>query len=227
MSFGLNVACCGFPVSRDRYFSEMDAVEITSTATRIPKIETAQRWRDEAPRGFRFSVRVPRILTGDSPFRMLPAVKKTWKSFLAVLDILEPHFVVYETPAVFYPSADHMRAMYDFFKGPGRGPWRSVWIPRGRQFNEKIRSSICSDLRITLGMDALHSDEAPKGTRYWRLSGRMEGRRVSRGVSFNEKELRDTMARCASGKDSFIFFENAAMWRDAQRLKKLSITGNL
>ncbi|PCI36239.1 MAG: hypothetical protein COB53_10215 [Elusimicrobia bacterium] len=226
MPSGLNVGCCGFPVGRSRYFPEFDAVEITSTATRIPKIETAERWRSEAPPGFKFSIRVPRILTASSPFRITPALRKTLASFRAVLEALEPHFVVYETPAVFYPSADNMRAMYDFFKGPGRGPWRSVWIPRGRQFDEKIRTRICTDLRILLGADALNAEDPPSGTRYWRLTGRAEGgHRVSRGVSFTDAELRTAMSRCASGKNSYVFLENAAMFRDAKRLKKYSITG--
>jgi len=222
----LRVGTCGFPVARDRFFSELDAVEITSTASRLPKIETAERWKSEAPPGFTFAVRAPReIGGGDSPFRMTPALRKTVRDFGAVLAVLSPAFVVYDTSPVFYPSADHMRAMYGYFKGSGRGPWRIVWMPRGRQFETKLLTKIASDLKLMIGFDALRAEEAPRETRYWRLGGRWEGRRVSRGVSFPDTELRDAVSRCASGRESFLFLENAAMWRDARRLKHYTVTG--
>lgn len=226
MKGALNVGTCGFPVARDRYFSELDAVEITSTAVRLPKLDTVRRWKAEAPEGFVFSVRAPRDIGGrDNPFRMTPALRKTVREFGALLEALAPAFVVYDTSPVFYPSADHLRAMYQYFKGPGRGPWRTVWMPRGSQFDAKLLAKIASDLRLMIGFDALRADEAPRETRYWRLGGRWEGRRVSRGVSFGESELREAVSRCASGRETFLFLENAAMWRDARRLKKFAVTG--
>jgi uncharacterized protein YecE (DUF72 family) len=223
---GLHVGCCGFPVARDRYFPEFDAVEISTTVKRVPRRETVERWKAEAPRGFTFSVRAPRdVCGGDRPFRPGPKMKTVWSAFKETLEILSPAFVVYETPKLFYPSADHTRAMYEFFKGPGRGPWRSVWIPRGRHFDERLRGRIVSDLNLTLGADALLSFDAPRGTRYWRLSGRSEGRRISRGVSFTDEELREAVSRCAGGRSAYLFFDNAAMWRDARRMKKYCAVG--
>ncbi|MDE2291307.1 MAG: DUF72 domain-containing protein, partial [Elusimicrobia bacterium] len=59
----LHVGCRGFPVARERYFQRLRAVEVSDTRRRLPRLETARRWRAEAPPGFAFSLVVPAAVT--------------------------------------------------------------------------------------------------------------------------------------------------------------------
>ena len=48
----LQVGCRGFPVGRERYFRELSAVEVSDTRSRLPRLETARRWRESATSHF-------------------------------------------------------------------------------------------------------------------------------------------------------------------------------
>jgi len=48
----LEIGCCGFPVARPKYFGEFSVVEIQQTFYNLPRMTTAEKWREEAPKGF-------------------------------------------------------------------------------------------------------------------------------------------------------------------------------
>jgi len=52
----IKAGCCGFAVKggAKTYYKLFDVVELQSTFYRLPKIETAERWRREAPEWFEF-----------------------------------------------------------------------------------------------------------------------------------------------------------------------------
>ena len=53
----LHVGCCGFPIPQRKYVVEFDVVELQSTFYRIPRLSTAKKWRDTAPKDFIFTVK--------------------------------------------------------------------------------------------------------------------------------------------------------------------------
>ena len=55
----------GLPQRRwfERYADEFDTVEINASFYRLPKPETFDGWRDKAPKGFRYAVKVNRFIT--------------------------------------------------------------------------------------------------------------------------------------------------------------------
>ena len=224
----LRVGCCGFPVARASYFRRFQAVEIAATFTRLPGAETARRWRAEAPQGFEFSVRAPRIITHPEQrpgrvsrvghFLQSDEVREAWKGTLAVADLLAARFIVFETPDSFYPNADHFRDLYRFFKEARRGGASFVWDPRGGGWEEGLLHKVVSDLGLILAADPLGGRQPSPRLRYLRLRGRRGGRRVERGVSFTDGELRQVREAC-SGAPSNVFFGNNAMWRDAGRFQ--------
>ena len=59
----VRVGCCGFPVSRPRYFKSFGVVEVESGFYQPPKPSTAERWRSEAPEGFQFMVKAWQLIT--------------------------------------------------------------------------------------------------------------------------------------------------------------------
>jgi uncharacterized protein YecE (DUF72 family) len=67
------------------YARHYNAVEINSTFYRTPAPETAARWRDAVPPGFRFAVKLPRAITHD---RLLESPAEEHVRFLAALEPL-------------------------------------------------------------------------------------------------------------------------------------------
>ena len=55
----------GLPQKRwfERYAEEFDTVEINASFYRVPKPETFDGWREKAPEGFRYAVKVNRFIT--------------------------------------------------------------------------------------------------------------------------------------------------------------------
>ncbi|MFH1725480.1 MAG: DUF72 domain-containing protein [Elusimicrobiota bacterium] len=257
----VKVGCCGFPVARSSYFPRLAAVEVVSTATRLPRLETARRWRTEAPEGFEFVLRAWRRITHPPTssayrrpapdararsglrcghFRATDEVGEAWHAFEDVAAVLRPHLIVFDTPSSFYPNADHFRDMYRFFKGIRRGGAALVWAPQGRGWERPMVRKVCADLGLIHGVEPLigsgcgregASDPSAasgarrgRGPRYIRARGRRVGRHLDRGLSFGEEELRELAARCDEGP-AYVFFENNAMWRDAQRFRKMVSQG--
>jgi len=234
------VGCCGFPKARADYFRVLRTVEIGSTFTRLPKAATARRWREEAPAGFEFSVRVWNRVTHPAvgaPFRSkgraVPSraaarfghfqdsdeVRQAWADFSEVSDALGASFAVFDTPESFYPGASMMRGMYSFFKGLRRGKAALVWEPRGT-WDPKLLRRICTDLGLLLAGERIFDESAPS-LRYLRVRGRRTGRHIDRGLSFSDRELEELLARCGD-RPAYVYFGNHAMWPDALRFADLA-----
>ncbi|MET1127893.1 MAG: DUF72 domain-containing protein, partial [Thermoproteota archaeon] len=58
--------CCGFPLSRKRYFERFNVVEVQQTFYDPPSADTLRRWREEAPKGFVFTVKAWQAVTHPS-----------------------------------------------------------------------------------------------------------------------------------------------------------------
>ncbi len=222
-------------MGRERYFGELGAVEIADTRSRLPRLETARRWREEAPAGFEFSLvapaalthqpdRAPRAAEATGHFRDTPATRKAWAAFTAVMDAVRPRFVVFETPASFYPHAGMIKDMYGFFRGARRGDASFVWAAHGGDWEARVQDRICADLKLVLAADPLNGRPPARGARYLRVPGRVVDGRLARGVEFSDSELRRVLDACGGGP-AWVFLGNAAMWRDARRLKTLAGPG--
>lgn len=240
----LKVGCGSFPVGRARYFAELPAVEIGSTLYNLPQLATARAWRQEATKGFEFSLLAWQAITHttaslgfaktrlvDVParrraffghFRSSPEVLRAWESVKAVAEAMDARFVVFDTPASFFPDADHLRDMYKFFKTIDRGSLKLVWQPRGN-WADPMADKVCSDLKLLRAVDPL-AGGAPRArsgaARYFRVLGGGGGK-PQPGRGFDDKALAQLLEVCAE-KPSYVFFANRTAWQDARRLQELS-----
>lgn len=211
--------CAAFPVAHSTYFQFLDTLEAGSMAA-LPRPETAARWRAEAPRGFVFSVVCDRGLTG-SHFRKGREGEAAWEKTLAVSRALEASFVVLETPATFYPQADHLRDLYAFAKtAPRPGDAVLAWQPSKGWQPDLIRR-VCRDLRLLHAVDPLAQEPVLGAVQYFRLRGGGPGRKPSRGHRYTDAELRQ-VAELARDKPTYAYFGTAEMWNDSRRLAKLA-----
>lgn len=215
-------------MARSRYFGRLSTVEIGAAFIQPPKPETAATWRAEAPKGFDFSLPCSQIVTHQAEtsgyarmtqkiperrrgacghFKDTPEVAGAWEATRMAAQALDARFVVFQTPATFFPDADHLRDMYRFFKKAPRGPWAFVWQPRGR-WDEKLIARVCGDLGLVRAYDPFETPiDPPKGVRYLR----------SPAVSHTEGQLTH-LRRLGDGGPTYAYFTSRAGWTEAQRL---------
>jgi len=248
------VGCCGFPVSRSEYYRRFSTVELNAPFYVLPRVETAKKWRSEAPEGFVFCLKAWQLITHPSTsptyrrlagklpprpercghFQDTDEVRGAWERVSELAEALHARFILFQTPASFHPGASHLRDLYRFFKRIRRRRSVFVWEPRGG-WDDRVVSKVCADLDLVHGADpllrrALGSavpggcrSSAPGGggrPRYFRMHGRMEGRRLVYSHAYSDAEL-EALRRLCAGAGAFVYFNNAEMWRDAGRFREL------
>lgn len=238
----IRVGCCGWPVGRPEYFRRLGAVEVNSSFYNLPQLSTARRWRQEAPAGFEYALKAwqlvthpcssrtygrlrlklpERFLARCGHFREGPEVQDAWERTAAVAEALGARLVLFQTPASFHPGADHLRDMYRFFKRLRRSGFLLAWEPRAESWEGRLVERVCGDLGLLWGGDPLSRPlPAPGRAGYFRLHGRVEGRRIRSEHDFTDDELRRLLSACAE-RDARVYFNNASMWRDAGRFEEL------
>lgn len=68
------VGCCGARKSLKEYSKIFNTLEVQSTFYRLPRKETAEKWRKEVPKGFVFSVKCFQGVTH-------PCTSPTWRRY--------------------------------------------------------------------------------------------------------------------------------------------------
>jgi len=53
----VKVGCCGFSGGMRNYFGHFRLVEVQQTFYKLPKLETALKWRSQAPADFEFTLK--------------------------------------------------------------------------------------------------------------------------------------------------------------------------
>jgi uncharacterized protein YecE (DUF72 family) len=233
MSFVQKAGCGGFPVARKRYFASLGVVEVDSSFFNLPKLETVQAWRAEAPKGFDFALRAWQLIThpGDSPsysrtraalapkrkafcghFKPTPEVAGAWRATKAVAEALGARLLVFETPASFYPDSNHLRDLYRFFREAERGAFSCVWHPRSSEWKEKLVAKVCADLKLVAAARPLEGRPGCGPLNYARLPESEAG--------YSDAQLRRVRQACL-GKTSYVLFRNRASWDDARRYEGL------
>lgn len=240
--------CCGWPVSRGGYFQRFRTVEINSSFYNLPQLATVRRWKQEAPPGFEYSLKAWQLLTHSSTsptydrlnskpskkvldhcghFRATDAVQAAWERTRAVASVLEPRFLLFQTPPSFYPGQDHLRDMYRFFKGIRRDRPALAWEARGRGWTQKLMSKVCSDLGLIPVADptapgGLAMSRRPGGgARYWRLHGGLHNGRMDHSHRYSDEELRRLRSECGN-EPAYAYFNTRSMWDDAARFQALA-----
>ena len=59
----IKVGCCGYPVSGQKYRETFRLVELNSTFYRYPRLSKVQRWREQAPEDFEYTVKANREIS--------------------------------------------------------------------------------------------------------------------------------------------------------------------
>jgi uncharacterized protein YecE (DUF72 family) len=108
----------GLPQKRwfERYAGEFGTVEINASFYRVPKAETFDGWREKAPEGFRYAVKVNRFITH---LKKLVGVEDTLADFIALARRLGPSLgpLLYQLPPSLHKDLSRLEAFLEHLPG--------------------------------------------------------------------------------------------------------------
>ncbi len=231
----IHVGCCGFQKARAVYFRHLSLVEVQQTFYRPPRIETARRWREEAPPGFIFTLKAWQLITHaptsptyrkaglDIPteqrelyggFRPTEPVLAAWERTREIGLALEAPVVLFQCPAGFNPTPENIARLRDFFRRVERGGLTFAWEPRG-DWPDELVASLCQELELVHCVDPFTRSPVTTGLAYFRLHG-IGGYRYQ----YTGADLDRLLALCRPFETGYVLFNNVSMWEDALRFRQ-------
>jgi len=232
----IKVGCCGFPLSRKQYYTIFKVVEVQQTFYEPPLPETLEKWRDEAPDGFEFTIKAWQLITHtpSSPtyrklkrtsidtgkaelygnFRLTAEVLHAWEVTREAANILKAKVIVFQSPAAFQPTdenKDNLRRFFDRIRDPN---FIYVWEPRGKWRPNEIRK-LCEELGVVDCVDPFKRQKTVGEITYYRLHGKGGYR-----YQYTDEELTTLKTWLKKGVN-YVMFNNVYMREDAQRFMKM------
>lgn len=242
------IGCCGFPVSRKRYFREFIAVEIQQTFYQIPKIDTLSRWRRDAPDNFEFIIkawqgithpytsptwrRFKGILKGEKGnyggLKYTEEVLNAWKKTLNAMEILNSDKVVVQLPPrlkwIDEVKDEVVKTLTEFTKHNVK----IIIEPRNRTWWNDEVEEIFNKLNIVHCVDPFKHKMFKTGEFcYFRLHG-INGYNYS--YKYTERDLEtlaENVSDYSSKDDCYIMFNNRYMYEDAIEFKGILLEKGL
>ncbi|MBA3441860.1 MAG: DUF72 domain-containing protein [Pyrinomonadaceae bacterium] len=233
----IKVGCCGFRSAMAEYTLHYPVVEVQQTFYQPPRISTLERWRQDAPQGFEFTLKAWQLITHEarSPtykrlkkeltelertqcgsFRPTPIVKEAWATTLACAQALGARRILFQCPASFTPIRGHVENMRSFFASIERsGGLQFLWEPRGGWADDLIRT-LCHELDLVHVVDPFATRTQTPDQCYFRLHGRKGWRYV-----YEDDELEELIRLLPKDKMSYVLFNNVRMREDAMRFQEL------
>lgn len=236
----VNIGTSGFRIPRVEYTQLLSCVEIQHTFYQPPQILTLERWRQETPPDFEFTLKAWQLITHEakSPtykrlkkqlseiekgeagyFKPSALVREAWETTLACAKALKAKTILFQCPASFKQTKENISNLEKFFSGINQRRFNFCWEPRGDWDNEVVKS-ICKNLNLWHVVDPFVRKSVTPGKCYFRLHGRNGWR-----YKYEEGELEELATMLPENKSSYIFFNNIHMTEDALKFKEI-IEGN-
>ena len=229
------VGTCGFCEARRRYFKEFTTVEVQQTFYKILQERTLQKWREEAPEDFIFSIKAFQGITHPSTsptwrrsnikpsegvglLRPTEAVFKYWELTLKEAKALGARFILIQLPKSFKESEESFTNAEKFFRQINRGNFEIVIELRGWS-EEGIKEFVKEFDLINVADPVIGRPLHRKRINYYRLHGAYQRRRIIYKHKYSEKELREIAKKVKEWdkEESYVYFNNAYMCDDAKR----------
>ena len=149
-------------------------------------------------------------------FRPTAIVKEAWAVTLACARALAPQRILFQCPASFTPTAEHVESMRKFFASIERdGGLQFLWEPRGGWADDLVRA-LCHELDLVHVVDPFAARTQTPDRCYFRLHGRKGWRYV-----YEDDELEELIGMLPGGRTSYVLFNNVRMREDAMRFQAL------
>lgn len=232
----LKIGTCGFPLKRSQYFERFSVVEIQQTFYQPPARKTVQRWREEAPPGFEFTLKAWQLITHEpssptyrrlkqfiSPtqigsygsFRPTEEVWMAWIRTEEIARALGARIILFQAPASFRPTEGNQANLRSFFRRIARRDYLLVWEPRG-DWPEQVIEDLCRELDLIHGVDPFRARQLAGSIRYFRLHGKGGYR-----YRYTDDDLAWLKDQIDPGVVTYLMFNNIPMAQDAERFHHL------
>jgi uncharacterized protein YecE (DUF72 family) len=231
----VRVGCCGFPISRKDYFNQFKLVEVQRTFYKMPGLETAQRWRQEAPADFEFTLKAWQLITHPpaSPtyrkagikipsgteehygsFRPSDEVNQAWEETRRFAQALGAKIILFQCPPSFKETPENIANMRRFFNSAKESGYIFAWEPRGG-WSEPTIKALCSELGLVHCVDLMEKESLYGELKYFRLHGgpRYRHQYTKEELGYLKGKLRD--------KETYVLFNNLNMYQDALTFDRL------
>jgi len=243
----VHVGCCGFPLGMKKYFQEFSLVELQSTFYKIPQLKTVQKWREEAPNNFIFTVKAFQGITHpissptwkrsgmkDDEIKRLKdkvgflkptkEVFEFWNKTLEICKILNSPVCLIQLPASFKESEENIKNAEKFFSRIEHNSISTALELRG--WREEGFKKVCKKFDLISCVDPFASEPvwfSKRKIAYFRLHGSYERGRINYNHKYTENELKELKRKIESieAKEVYCLFNNLWMKEDALRLKKM------
>jgi len=113
-----------------KYYECFDLVEINRTFYKHPKTPTVKKWREEAPKGFEFTVKANKVISHECKLEAKNSCINGFKQMRTICKILRVGILLIRTAATFTP--DKMHTAEGFFRKIPRNQLTLLWETRGR-----------------------------------------------------------------------------------------------
>ena len=246
------VGCCGFPISRRKYFNLFSSVELQDTFYNSPNPQKLLRLRDEAPEGFKFSMKAWQAVTHPPSMRTwrrskVKIPKDLWNryGYLRVTDenlkawervnegakALGAEVVVVQLPPSFKYGEENLKNMWEFFKKVQVSGYLVGIEVRGdwRNHGEALKELINSFKYLIHVTDPFRwAPVIVKDVAYFRLHGIGAGE-VNYRYKYSPEDLKKLREFLCGLKGrvrkAYVLFNNVYMRDDALRFKELIVGG--
>ncbi|NJE25764.1 DUF72 domain-containing protein [Thermococcus sp. MV5] len=229
------VGTCGFCERREKYFRDFNTLEIQQTFYKLIQDKTLQKWRQEAPKDFIFSIKAFQGVTHPptSPTWRRSNVKpspevgllkptsevfKYWELTLREAEILGAKFILIQLPKSFRETEENFNNAEKFFSKIEKRDFTIAIELRG--WSEKGIEEFVKEFELIDVSDPLVRKPVHRGDiNYYRLHGAYERGRIIYKHKYREGELKEIASRIKewNKKESYLYFNNAYMCEDARR----------
>ena len=225
----MRLGLCGWTISVDRYFDLFDTLEVQQTFYEPPSRVTMDRWREQAPAGFVFTIKAWQVITHRSTsstyrrlksdinrdeagaFRVNDTVLAAWQKTRECARVLRAKAILFQCPASFKPTEENVGNMRRFFGEIERMPGVDyLWEPRGG-WPDDLLVDVCRELQLVHTVDPFLRDSVTPELTYWRLHGIGSAYRA-----YTDEELQSLAARVPAG-ETYVMFNNIPRAGDAKR----------
>ncbi len=240
--------CCGFPVSRKRYYGMYDAVELQDTFYNPPDPEKLKKLRDEAPSSFRFTMKAWQAITHPPNMRTWRRSKvsipkeewsyygflrpteqnfRAWEAIDEGANALKADIVIVQLPPSFGCSEENLSNIKDFFSSISKPEYwvgielRGTWVNCSELIKEVV-SEFDFLIHVTDPFKWLPATSKEVG--YFRLHG-IGPKEVNYRYKYSDDDLKRLLNIISSleGLETvYVMFNNVYMRDDALRFRALS-----
>lgn len=232
----VHVGTCGFNGTQTEYVQKLSCVEVQHTFYQPPQLRTLERWRQEVPAPFEFTLKAWQLITHEakSPtykrlkrkltdqekqeagaFRPTAIVEEAWQTTRACAEALGARMVLFQCPASFRQTPENVHQLQRFFSELDRGTLHLAWEPRG-DWEWDVVEGLCEDLHLWHAVDPFVQQTTTPETAYFRLHGR-DGWRYQ----YEAQELRELKELLPEEGQAYVFFNNRHMIEDAQTFQQI------